>query len=52
MPESIAKQPQFTSNLNLLGCAEAASLGQSGDAVQLEILSAVEMAPRVEMGVD
>ncbi len=37
MPESIAKQPQFTSNLNLLGCAEAASLGQSGGAVQLEI---------------
>ena len=37
MPESIEKQPQFTSNLNLLGCAEATPLGQSNDAVQLEI---------------
>ncbi len=37
MPESIAKQPQFTSNLNLLGCAEATPLGQSGGTVQLEI---------------
>jgi hypothetical protein len=30
-------QSQFSSSLNLLGCAEAALLGQSGGAVELEI---------------
>jgi hypothetical protein len=32
-----AHKSQFCSNLNLLGCAEAAPLGKSGGAVQLEI---------------
>jgi|TARA_B110000503_G_scaffold42333_1_gene69362 hypothetical protein len=32
-----ANQPQFFSDLNLLGCAKATPLGKSGGAVQLEI---------------
>jgi hypothetical protein len=32
-----ANQSLFSSNLNLLGCAETAPLGESGGAVQLEI---------------
>ncbi len=32
-----ANQSQFSSNLNLLGCAETAPLGESGGAVQFEI---------------
>jgi hypothetical protein len=47
-----AHQSHFCSNLNLLGCAEAAPLGKSGGAVQLEIRSVVEMTLLVEMVVD
>jgi hypothetical protein len=32
-----AHQPEFSSNLNFLGCAEAAPLGKSVGTVQLEI---------------
>ena len=32
-----ANQSQFSGNLNLVGCAETAPLGQSSGAVQLEI---------------
>jgi hypothetical protein len=45
-------QYQFSSSLNLLGCAETAPLGQSDGTVQLEIRSVVEMALRVEMVMD
>ena len=47
-----ANQPQFFSDLNLLGCAKAAPLGKSGGAVKLEVFSAVEVAFLVEMIVD
>jgi hypothetical protein len=42
----------LATKLNLLGCAEAAPLDKSGGAVQLEILSVVEMALRIEMVVN
>jgi hypothetical protein len=32
-----ANQAHFSSNLNLLGCAETAPLGKSGGTVELEI---------------
>jgi hypothetical protein len=32
-----AHQPEFSSNLNFLGCAEATPLCKSGGTVQLEI---------------
>jgi hypothetical protein len=47
-----ANSSQFSSNRNLLGCAEVTLLGQSGGTVQLEIVSAIERALLVEIIVD
>jgi hypothetical protein len=47
-----ANQSQFYYNLNFLGSAEAAPLGQSGGTVRLKIRSVIEMAVRVEMVMD
>jgi hypothetical protein len=45
-------QSQYSYNLNFLGSAEAAPLGQSGGTVRLKIRSVIEMAVRVEMVMD